>query len=45
MRVTQPNGKSLYSWGYGCSFDDGEQFRAGHEGRQLPGGTTARVPR
>jgi FtsP/CotA-like multicopper oxidase with cupredoxin domain len=44
MRVTQPNGKSLYSWGYGCSVAPSGFAPAGVRGAncpaaQLPGPT------
>src|ERR1700730_1805835 len=44
MRVTQPNGKSLYSWGYGCTSTTGTSFKPAMAGNncplaQLPGPT------
>src|ERR1700730_5978097 len=44
MRVTQPNGKSLYSWGYGCTSTTGNSFKPAMAGNncplaQLPGPT------
>ncbi len=44
MRITQPNGKSLYSWGYGCTSTTGNSFapsmkRANCPSAQLPGPT------
>jgi FtsP/CotA-like multicopper oxidase with cupredoxin domain len=44
MRVTQPNGKSLYSWGYGCTSTTGNSFKPAMTGNncplaQLPGPT------
>jgi FtsP/CotA-like multicopper oxidase with cupredoxin domain len=45
MRVTQPNGKSLYSWGYGCTSTTGNSFApasvrgANCPAAQLPGPT------
>jgi FtsP/CotA-like multicopper oxidase with cupredoxin domain len=44
MRVSQPNGKSLYSWGYGCSSTTGNSFKPAMSGNncplaQLPGPT------
>jgi FtsP/CotA-like multicopper oxidase with cupredoxin domain len=45
MRVTQPNGKSLYSWGYGCTSTTGNSFApatvrgANCPTAQLPGPT------
>jgi FtsP/CotA-like multicopper oxidase with cupredoxin domain len=44
MRATQPNGKSLYSWGYGCTSTTGNSFAPAMKGAncpaaQLPGPT------
>jgi FtsP/CotA-like multicopper oxidase with cupredoxin domain len=45
MRITQPNGKSLYSWGYGCTSTTGNGFApatvrgANCPAAQLPGPT------
>jgi FtsP/CotA-like multicopper oxidase with cupredoxin domain len=44
MRITQPNGKSLYSWGYGCTSTTGISFapamaNANCPSAQLPGPT------
>jgi FtsP/CotA-like multicopper oxidase with cupredoxin domain len=45
MRITQPNGKSLYSWGYGCTATTGNSFApaavrgANCPAAQLPGPT------
>jgi FtsP/CotA-like multicopper oxidase with cupredoxin domain len=44
MRITQPNGKSLYSWGYGCTSTTGNSFVPAMSGAncpaaQLPGPT------
>jgi FtsP/CotA-like multicopper oxidase with cupredoxin domain len=44
MRITQPNGKSLYSWGYGCTSTTGNSFAPALRGAncpsaQLPGPT------
>jgi FtsP/CotA-like multicopper oxidase with cupredoxin domain len=45
MRINQPNGKSLYSWGYGCTSTAGNSFapaavRGGNcPAAQLPGPT------
>jgi FtsP/CotA-like multicopper oxidase with cupredoxin domain len=45
MRVNQPNGKSLYSWGYGCTSTTGNSFApatvrgANCPAAQLPGPT------
>jgi FtsP/CotA-like multicopper oxidase with cupredoxin domain len=44
MRTTQPNGKSLYSWGYGCTSTSGNTFAPAMTGAncpaaQLPGPT------
>ena len=49
MRVNQPNGKSLYSWGYGCSSTTGNSFApatvrgANCPTAQLPGPTLSHV--
>jgi FtsP/CotA-like multicopper oxidase with cupredoxin domain len=44
MRIAQPNGKSLYSWGYGCTSTTGNNFAPSMRGAncpaaQLPGPT------
>jgi FtsP/CotA-like multicopper oxidase with cupredoxin domain len=41
MRITQPNGKSLYSWGYGCTSTAGNSFAPAMRGATCP---TAQLP-
>ena len=41
MRVNQPNGKSLYSWGYGCTIAPAGFAPAGVRGANCP---TAQLP-
>ena len=41
MRITQPNGKSLYSWGYGCTSTTGNSFAPAMRGATCP---TAQLP-